>query len=208
MRALNAAQAALLSRGATSQVCRGIWLDCQLFQHSTPVQVVEATSRLPYTANSSPKPGCFGMQLMPAGEASVLCSRSRDACRLALVVLPPAMPLAEPPAGAFGPPAPESSGTSAGPAGSAASPAPAADAVAANPPAMQQQQPAPPQQPISEIVSVEVAEALGAGSGAVIFVRPDLAELEALAQRLEKDETSALYGASQYHAHLGIAVHE
>lgn len=143
---------------------------------------------------------------MPAGEAPVLCSRSRDSCRLALVVLPPAMPLAGPPAGAFGPPASESSGAIAAPAGSAASatqlPASAAptDAAAAKTPAAQQQ-PAPPppqqQQPISEIVSLEVADSLGAGAGAVIFVHPELAELEALAQRLEKDETAALHGALQ-----------
>lgn len=145
------------------------------------------------------------LQLMPAGEAPVLCSRSRDACRLALVVLPPAVPPLGPPSGAFGPPAADANGLAPG-SGGPTSPGAAkqlpplaahavggssADAAVAGHTA----QPAPQaQHPISEIVSLETADALGAGAGAVIFVHRELAELEALAQRLEKDEAAALHG--------------
>ncbi len=171
-------------------------------------------------------------QVMPAGEAVVLCGRNRDACRLAPVVLPPAvlqaaapapMPAAAPPALAV--PTTAASGTADGGVavadpsvlvGQAAHASPAAEdkpstAVAAPPaeakPAPQhppmpqqppQQPPPPPQQPqlISEIVSLEAADAAGAGPGAIIFVHPELAELEALAQRLEADESAALHGES------------
>jgi hypothetical protein len=144
---------------------------------------------------------------MPAGEAPVLCARTRDACRLALVVLPPATPPPEPPAGAFGSPA--ANGTALDTAHPSTRPppmppillAPATNHMAAGPPAPQQflgqaqQLQEQPQQPISEIVSLDVADGLGTGSGAVVFVHPELAQLEALAQRLEKDAASALHGA-------------
>jgi hypothetical protein len=132
----------------------------------------------------------------------VLCSRTRDSCRLGLVVLPPATPPADPPAGAFGPPAANGSATDVVQPPKSMPPimlAPAPSPAAANPPAPQQAQaPVQQQQPISEIVSLEAANALCAGAGAVVFVHPDLAQLEALAQRLEKDDTSALHGASKY----------
>ena len=138
----------------------------------------------------------------------MLCARTRDACRLALVVLPPATPPPEPPAGAFGPPTANGTALTAPhpTTGPPAMPpillAPATNHAAAAPTAPQQpagqaqhqHQQQQPQQPISEIVSLDVADGLGAGPGAVVFGHPELAQLEALAQRLEKDTASALHG--------------
>jgi hypothetical protein len=120
------------------------------------------------------KHGLSVVQLMPAGEAPVLCSRTRDACRLALVVLPPATPPADPPAGAFGPPAANGSTPDAAQPPTSMPPVtlpPATSSVAASTPASQAAL-GPTQQPISEIVSLEVANSLGAGLGAVVWRRP------------------------------------
>ncbi len=112
---------------------------------------------------------------MPEGESPVLCHRTRDSCRLAFAILPTAA--SEVPAAELAKPG-----------------SPAADGAAAAAPSSPARQQAPPA-PALMIVSLDVADAAGAGPGAIVFVHRDLAELVALAQRLEGDETAALHGA-------------